>query len=528
MKSHFLSRILVAFSMAVISLGSFVAPAYAMPPLANVGTTLTILPHDPVSVGNKATVVVQMMSSKGLPVANQSVEMYVNGISLRRAKTDSAGNVAFSIRREEAGTYTLNAVFKGSKLPSLGSSKASGELVITPALIEVHTTPSLSDVKFALDGKVFSSDNYGVARIEVNKAGKYRLEVLPLEAKATDIQMAFGRWGDDYFQPTRDIEVPLDRPLEVGFDVSYKVSQTFVDLSNRPVDPKRVTSVTLKGSNGTTYTFEDNLPHWLPAGRVIRLNNGLEQTKILYSVISVVIDGSNVVSQAQQRFYVNPNDVWPVQLLLYKASFTARDALFRFPVGSGIHMEYPDGDLQTITFGEDQKQTIDGLARGIYKVTVTGAQGIAPSTPIALSRNQNVELLVFSYLDIGVFVAIGLFLSMGLLLLGRPYVVRETARLAFRIIPGRGKSQPAMPPLRFADWKATHSRNQVGAETSDLPGRSAVRNDPSVVDRTGTMEGNPPTETPNVALDSPANDVSDSEPKRSRQPHHKKAAESPV
>ena len=120
-----------------------------------------------------------------------------------------------------------------------------------------------------------------------------------------------------------------------------------------PTNPwtrRRITSITLKGSNGTTYTFEDNLPHWLPAGRVIRLNNGLEQTKILYSIISVVIDGSNVVSQAQQRFFVNPNDVWTVKLLLYKARFTARDALFRFPIGSGIRMEYPDGEVESFSF----------------------------------------------------------------------------------------------------------------------------------------------------------------------------------
>lgn len=542
MKSHLISRLFVSLAIVAISLSSFVSTAYAMPPLANVGTTLTIQPPDPVSVGNKATVLVQMMSSKGLPVANQPVEMFVNGVSLRRARTDSAGNVAFTIHRDEAGKYALNAVFKGSKLPSLGSSKATAELIVTPALIEVRTTPSLSGVKFTLDGKVFSSDDYGVARIEVNKVGKYHLEVLPLDAKNKDIQMAFGRWGDDYFQPTRDIEVPLDRSLEVGFEVSYKVSQTFIDLSHRPVNEKRVTSVTLKGSNGTTFTFEDNLPHWLPAGRVIRLNNGLEQTKILYSVISVVIDGSNVVSQAQQRFFVNPNDVWTVQLLLYKASFMARDALFRFPVGSGIHMEYPDGDLQSFTFGENQKQTIDGLARGIYRVTVTGAEGIAPATPIALSRNQDVELLVFSYLDIGVFVLIGLFLSLGLLLFGRPYIVKDTGALAYRItqrlVPGRQRNQPGVQPQLFTRLKARLARPQPEAETVRLEENASVVSDPPVIGEeqipevpqhsAAVDEGVIPGEAANGDLEIPAKDVSNSEPKQSRRRGRKSAVENPA
>jgi hypothetical protein len=492
MRSHLISRVFVALSVVAISLGSLVSTAYAMPPAATVGTTLTIQPPAPTSVGNLAIVVVQLISSKNEPVVNQSVELFVNGKSLRKSRTDTAGNAAFRIRREEAGTYQLEAVFKGTKSPSLGSSKTSAELVITPALVEVHTTPSLLGVKFALDGKVFSSDNYGVARIEVNKAGKYHLEVLPLETKDTDIQMAFGRWSDDYFQPTRDIEVPLDKPLQVGFEVSYRVSQKFVDLSKRPVDFKRITAVTLKGSNGTTFTFEDNLPHWLPAGRVIRLNNGLEQTKILYSVISVVIDGSNVVSQAQQRFYVNPNDVWTVQLLLYKASFTARDALFRFPVGSGIHVEYPDGDLQTFAFPQDQKQTLDGLARGIYRVTVTGADGIAPPTPIALSRDQEVELLVFSSLDIGVIATIGLFLSLGLLLFGRPYIVKDTIALAYRL------TQCVLPGGR---------RNQPGA---------------------GSDESLIPAESASVEVEPSMKDGNDPDPKRNRRRRHKSAIESPV
>ncbi len=309
----------------------------------------------------------------------------------------------------------------------LGFSKASAYLVVAPEFIEIHTTPSLPHIKFSLDDQVFSSDDYGVARIPVTKAGTYHLELLPLENKDANLQMSFDRWGDEIFKPFRDITVPLNRHLEIGFAVSYQVSQTFVDLSSRPVDASRVTSITLKGSNGTTYTFEDNKPHWLQAGRVIRLNNGLEQTKILYSIISIMVDGSNVVSQAQQRYYVNPDDVWTVQLLLYKARFTARDALFGFPIGSGIHMEYPNGKFESYSFNTGEGYTIDGLARGIYRVKVTGAKGYAPVTPIALSRDQNVELMVFSYLDLGVFLSIGLFLSLGLLLLGRPYLLAPVA-----------------------------------------------------------------------------------------------------
>lgn len=443
MKHNQIFRVFTALTLVSLSFFSFVLRVQAME-MATVGTTLTFQPPNPVQVGSPAIVIVQLISSKGQPVENQRVQLFVNGKPERQGKTDPQGMVSLRVLRDEAGTYSLSATFKGSRAPSLGSSRATADLVVTPALIEVHVTPPLPNVQFALDDQFFSSDDYGVARIEVSKAGKYHLELLPLETNDPNIQMAFGRWSDDYFVPSRDIEIPLQKPLNVGLEVSYQVNQTFLDLASKPVDVSRITSITLKGSNGSTYTFEDNLPHWLPAGRVIRLNNGLEETKILYSVISVVIDGSNVVSQAQQRFYVHQNDVWPVKLLLYSASFNARDALFRFPIGTGIHVEYPDGDIQSFNFDSNHEHALTGLARGIYRVTVIGAKGYAPPTPIALSRDQNVELMVFSYLDMGVLGSIGAIIALGLLFFGRPHLMMDTVTFPARAISQIRKFRPAM------------------------------------------------------------------------------------
>jgi hypothetical protein len=443
MKIYPLFRVCAALTILLLSLFAFASPVEAKVPAATVGTTLTIEPPIPVSVGNPAFIVLKLVSSKGEPVADQPIEVLVNGIRERRARTDASGTATVRITRDEADTYALSAVFKGSKSPSLGSSKANADLVVSPATVEIIVTPPLPGIRFSLDGKVFASDDYGVARIQVSKAGKYQLDVLPLDVKDENIQMHFGRWGDDEFSASRRIEVPLQEPLEVGFEVSYQVSQTFVDLDYQPVDSSRITSITYKGSNGATFTFEDTGPHWLPAGRIIRLNNGLQETKILYSVMSVVIDGANVVSQAQQRFYVHENDLWTLQVLLYAVHFTAKDALFGFPIGNGILMEYPDGDVQSYTFDPEHGYEMAGLARGIYRVTVTGAQGYAPPTPIALSRTQDVELMVFSYLDMGFLASIGLLLSVGLLAYGRPYLFKQIWDFGKRLLPkGRGL-QPA-------------------------------------------------------------------------------------
>src|SRR5688572_11915214 len=442
MKIYPLFRVCMALTIIILSLFSFASTAEAKAPAATVGTTLTIEPPIPVSVGNPAFIVLKLVSSKGEPVVNQRVQLFVNGKRERQVRTDATGTATIRVTREKAGTYALSATFNGSKAPSLGSSKAAADLVVSPATVEIIVTPPLPDIKFSLDGRVFASDDYGVARIKVSQTGKYQLDILPLELNDENIQMHFGRWGDEAFEPNREIEIPLKKPLEVGFEVSYRVSQTFVDLDYQTVDSSRISSITYKGSNGATFTFEDTGPHWLPAGRIIRLNNGLQETKILYSVMSVVIDGANVVSQAQQRFYVHENDLWTIQVLLYAVRFTARDALFGFPIGTGIHMEYPDGDVQSYSFDPKEGYALEGLARGIYRVTVTGAQGYAPPTPIALSRDQDVELMVFSYLDMGFLASIGLMLSVGLLAYGRPYIFKQIWAFGGRLIPKGRSMQP--------------------------------------------------------------------------------------
>ena len=477
-------RVCSALTIITLSLFSFASTVEAKTRAATVGTTLTIEPPIPVSVGNPSFIVLKLISSKGEPVVDQPIELFVGDLRERRARTDATGSATVRVSRDLAGTYALSATFKGSKAPSLGSSKATADLVVSPATVEIIVTPPLPDIKFSLDGRVFASDDYGVARISVKEAGKYQVDVLPLEVNDENIQMHFGRWGDDEFEPSRVIEVPLRKPLQVGFEVSYQVSQKFVDLDHKPVDSSRITSITYKGSNGATFTFDDTGPHWLPAGRVIRLNNGLQETKILYSVMSIVIDGANVVSQAQQRFYVHENDLWTIQVLLYAVRFTARDALFGFPIGTGIHMEYPDGEVQSYSFDPREGYGLEGLARGIYRVTVTGAQGYAPPTPIALSRNQDVELMVFSYLDMGFLASLGLLLSVGLLWYGRPYIFKQIWVFGKRLIPSRRNLEPVGQSIlnlyqkMVAAGKRLRSRKQIAQPEGDgLETETAVADD---------------------------------------------------
>jgi hypothetical protein len=71
-------------------------------------------------------------------------------------------------------------------------------------------------------------------------------------------------------------------------------------------------------------------------------------------------------------------------------------------------------------FGPNAELSIRSLVRGIYRVNVSGAPGISPISPIALSRDQDVQLLVISYLDLAIGAVLAAALGFGLIFIGRP------------------------------------------------------------------------------------------------------------
>jgi len=430
----------IALALAILCLVSTASVAEAG--AAKAVTILTITSLKYLIVGEKSILAVSLVSktpARIKAVPDVVIYFYVDDILERRVRTDSNGIAAFPVKRDLAvGSHRIRVMYQGSRW--LFPSEATTTLVIKPAEVEIHTVPPLRGVSFLLAGRIFTSDTSGIARIKVAEPGPLSLEVLPLDTFQSNIQAEFDRWGDGVFTPSREVKIPPEKPLEVGFDVSYEVSPTFVDLADRPVDRRRIASLTIQGG-GVTYVFQDGQPRWLLSSRVSRGVEGLEETKILYSVVSVEVDGANVVSEAQQRFHAQPNDVWPIKLLLYSVHLIPRDAMFHFPIGSGIVLDYPDGHSQEFPFNSSGELRIGSLARGLYHVTVTGAKGMAPPTPLALSRDQDLELLVLSNLDLSVMFAGAASLALGLLFFGRPYLLTILVRLPIYLF----RKRPARP-----------------------------------------------------------------------------------
>jgi len=450
-------------SIAVTEL--VIAPAGRQPAQAakTVASVLTIDLINPLSVGEDGTVAVRLSTPSDVnsgAVGNEVIQLFVDDKPVRRARTDADGKVSIHIPKDvelPAGKHTIRAEYPGTH--ALLRSSSSTELFIAPAVVEIQITPALAGVRFALDKREFVSDQQGVARIEVNRVGDYPLEILPIASTNADSQIEFSRWLDEVFTSYRQVTIPLKGPLHVGFNVYKRVSQRYLDLESKPVDAGRITSLTLKSSQGMAFKLTDNQPRWMLASSIARRTTGLEETKILYSVDSVLVDGSNVVNQSQQRFHAQANDEWPIQLLLYTAQFQSRDALFKFPLGSGIHIEHPDGRVEQVPFGPNAELSIRSLVRGIYRVKVSGAPGISPISPIALSRDQDVQLLVISYLDIAIGAVLAAALGFGLIfigrprlffMLGKPMVLAQSLADAYRSMPRVGGLRPAIRRLTAA------------------------------------------------------------------------------
>ena len=399
-------------------------PAHAMDALQGRRATLALDPLDPIMTGSHPILTLHLSAEYGQPIANQPIIIFVDGHRKAAGKTDSRGIATIALKYKfPAGTYNVLAVYPG--IPSIGVNRATAqtEMTILPARVAISTVPPLPGVRFKLGNQIYTTGKDGAVQLEVGLSGIYTLEVLPIDDKvlASNVRAEFTRWNDNVFTVTRQVYFPRSRPLEAGFTLRYEVDQEFYDSSGDPVDPARVAAMTLR-SAGETYTFDQAGPIWLDANRLTRrVGEHLETEDRVYYLRDVRIDGASVINKSEQRFNIRPDDVWPIQVLLYSARFTASDAMFHFAVGQGVELTYPDGRKKQFLFDSPNREiVIPSLARGSYTARIIGAVGSAPPTPIHLSRDQEVELLLLSVLDLAVIFGTPLVIAVAFFFIGRP------------------------------------------------------------------------------------------------------------
>jgi hypothetical protein len=411
-------------------------------PAAPAQTTLTLAVPEDIDLGGSFVLIGTLQDKNGAGIPDKSITFSIDGVFLSQTTTIEGGAYRLQVNKDlPAGQSNVTASFNGSR--TMTPSSATVVLNIRPAQVKIETVPPTSGITFQMDGRQFISDSTGMAVIPMYKTGMYVLEILMDRYTSSISRVSFDQWSEESYVPFRNVRVPSNDVIQAGLNVFNRVSFKFVDPDGYPVDPQRINEMTIKSVQGDVFTLGNSQSIWMPASRTSRRESGLEESKLLYSVISVTIDGSNVVNQAQQRFMANPDDTWSISLLLYSLHVVARDGLFGAPTGKSVEVQYPDGQIKNYNLDQSGTVVVHSLARGIYHIQLKGTNGLNSTIPVALSRNQDVDVKVITYLDMGVVGGLGLLFALGLIIYGRPWLFNQSLK-------------KKLPVTQEAEWNSIH------------------------------------------------------------------------
>lgn len=226
---------------------------------------------------------------------------------------------------------------------------------------------------------------------------------------------------------------------------TYRFSPRFVRRGGDVLAPGIVQSYTLKSRTGAVVTVKGTSPVRLQGTRVVPFTGEFVSKDIEWAIQSVMVDGSNVVTRARNRF--SPRRLrgpYDVRLLFFSARVTSSDAIFGFPLGRSVTLTYPSGRTRLVKLSKDGTSELSGLPRGNFKIKAD-APGVSPERPLALSRDQVVDLKVISYLDLALAAAVLGALAILLLVIRRPHLRRLPTRRAGQHVGERGELEPAEP-----------------------------------------------------------------------------------
>jgi phospholipase C len=308
---------------------------------------------------------------------------------------------------------------------------------------EIRTVPAVPGMRFEAAGVRFKADSSGRASLP---RGVRRAQLRALDTEvAPRVRARFDRW----YRGRRIAAISM----------YHRVRASFVDPSGTAIDPGMVSSVTLRGSDGGRHVLTGRRQVWLQCNRVVPESGGTKSTAIHYAAERVLVAGSNVVNRGQQRFFPAESRTIELRLLLFQVRVTVRDALLGFPIGTAIRLRYPNGEVRREELGPRAELTLTSVPRGDYRVSVD-ALGLSSSRPVALSRDQELDLQVISWLDVMV-VVLGLAsVALALLFIRRPSrVSRRPERLvaglviaAMVVIAGAPAAHAAGPPDRLFSY----------------------------------------------------------------------------
>lgn len=441
-----------AFALLIWLVSATLTGAHAASPAST--PVLVVDPIPAAIVGDRPVVIAHLTTLGGEPVVDVTLTLSIGTQVESRARTVDNGTAVLLVRSyPPAGTHTVEVSFGGSLEKNLDPVSVTAPLDIRPGSVTVQMVPVMAGVEVRMtpvaddgasngeagDALTVFSDIDGFAQFDIDTSGTYLIElVLPWVSPEDGIRGEFARWGDNEYETFREIRYRNGSVYQAGFELYYEISYQFTDLQGIPIAPDEITSITIKNSIGEHITRETHDSLWVKGGRVTRRAGGLEETRLLYSIEEVMVDGTNVVNRAQLSFFPAETRSWTLPLLYYSMTFSSIDAIFGFPIGDAIELVSPAGIVREIPLDASGEAALSHLPRGEYQVRVLGA-GFSPSTPVMLSRDQAVQLKVISLWDGAFVVVLGLTVALGLLAFGRLRTRGD------QVLSPRGQPHPRMP-----------------------------------------------------------------------------------
>lgn len=332
----------------------------------------------------------------------------------------------------------------------------------TPGAVTIGTVPTVPNFPVTLDGVTRRTDPAGIVSFDAAAVSDH-----PLNERITLNEAVVSIDG-------RDVKATASRLYRSGsqhllaLDLSYRVSFGFTAPSGAPIHVTSPIQITVKSPTGQVTHLSADRAEWLQGSRVVNTGTGPEADQLEWTVRQVTYRGSNVVNTSQQKFRPAEQNSVDVELLFFSLSLQVRDALFRHPEGAAIDLVYPDGHSERLGIGEGGRVSIPALPRGHYTVSVVGP-GPQRSQPLAVSRDQDLQLSFYSWWDLATVVLALLTVLAGLAVVG----ARRRRRAGDAAGPGAPTSRRAgRSPLEYGHPWARRTQRPAGGETG--PGMAVV------------------------------------------------------
>jgi hypothetical protein len=369
------------------------------------------------------------------------------------------------------GSHVAQALFAVMLLLLFSAEVAASALGLGPGArrvaiefpVFIQTKPVVGGVLFDVGRRRIRSDRNGLALIPLARAGVYELSMPSPQQPRPGVRVSFAEWSTGSTRLSDRVTVRTFTYRTVGLNVRRLTSFRFVDEQGNELEPEWIESLTLIDDTGESHVFTGAGPHWLEATRITPDGPGLPLEEVSYSVHSVVVDGVNVAINPGATFRPGGDSPRLIEVATLQSepspsphdsggaassdegeplTVVVRDALFGFPIGTAVHVRYPDGRSRRLPLQDGARLPLGKVPPGEY---ILSAEGPGISLATAPDPNSSVvRLSLLSYLDIAALL-IAIAAIAGAIMALRSLVRRRRRRKR----PARATvpvSPPAAPP----------------------------------------------------------------------------------